>query len=181
MQHSALPYELRHFDIYKKALRYNEESDANSKKATKRLVSDSVITPQFITFAKAAEEANTKAIQQLANYGAKFLDTYIEPTIQETDDSLNMLMGLTAQYQYRDTCHTKEWDWQLFKRIKSNIATLSIGIKANSGLRDQTFDELHKLIKLMWSNHSELLELSYRLSDMIACFEDWQSKRGNTP
>ncbi len=152
MQHSsALPFELKYFDTY---------VDAKGNNST----------------------------EQLATYGHNYLETYIEPMLQETEESLNLLMGRTSQYQYRDICHTKEWDYRHYRTIKENIATLSIGIKANSSLRKNathsadnhmTFDELHQLIKQMWTNHSELLELTNRLLDRIDCFEDWLTNRDN--
>ncbi len=154
MQHSsALPFELQYFDIYVTAKRNN-------------------------------------SIEQLSTYGHLYIKTYIEPMLQETEESLNLLMGRTSQYEYRDICHTKEWDYRHYRTIKSNIATLTIGIKANSSLRNDeshspdntiTFDELHQFIKQMWTNHSELLELTNRLLDRIDCLEDWLNRRENNP
>lgn len=191
MQHSsALPYELRYFDTYKKAMRHHEEYIVYNRAARSSISPEGAISPLFNTFVAAAEEANSNAIERLSTYGHEFLETYVEPLLQDTEESLNLLMGLTTQYEYRDTCHREEWDWRHYRESKDNIATLTIGITANRSLRKQeshspentiAFDELHHLIKQMWSNYAELIKLANRLSDMVTCFENWRNNHNNNP
>lgn len=164
MQPSELtPDELRYFKTYQKGLRYHEEYVANCQEHT-------------------SLEDNRKSIECLSTYGLKFLDIYIEPLLQDTEESLNIHLGLTSQYEYRDTCHTKEWDWQSYKEIKSSIAALTVGFKTDNNVDNTlTFDELHTLIKKMWTNYYGLAKLANRLSDMLACLEDWRRKQSDIP
>ncbi len=188
-QEQQTPDQLFFFNMYVKSRRYNDEFRVYNQALLEEFATNA-LSSLFNTFVTLAEEANSKSIERLSTYGHLFLERYIEPTLQQTDDELNLLTGLNVQYEYRDTCHSEEWDLQTFKTIKTSITKVSVGIKADSSVNDATshspdhsltFDELHQLIKEMWTNHSELLLLAERLSARSACLENWRRKRENNP
>jgi hypothetical protein len=175
------PDKMRYFDTYREAKDKRDESI--------RLVNEireeanrhpGVLSATMLALMRRVDESNKDAIELLSSYGDKFLKHYVEPTLEETEESFNLYSGLRSQnYEYRDVCHTKEWDWRTYKTIKTDIATLSVGISSTDS--SLTFDEVHNLIRQIWANYFELLKLVNRLSDMFACFENWKNKRENNP
>lgn len=173
------PDQMRYFNTYRKAKRKNEESNRILGKIRQEANRHpGFLSATMLSLMRSLDENNKEAIELLANYGEMFLSHYVEPTLEETEDSFNLYSGLRSyHYEYRDVCHTKEWDWHTYKTTKANIATLSVGIRRRDS--SFTFDELHTLIKEMWSNYFELIQLVFRLSAMSACFENWRNKREN--
>lgn len=186
-QESQTPDQLFFFNMYVQSRRYNGAYKVYTQALLEEISNDE-ISSLFTTFVTLAEEANSKSIERLSTYGHLFLDTYIDHLHQDTGDTLNLLTGLNAQYEYQDICHSEEWDLQTFKAISDSIAKISVGIKNNSGLRDVksnssndrlSFDELHEFVKELWTTHSELLKLAERLSARSACLENWRNKQDN--